>query len=238
MAEHEPENNWQGHFKQDFDSLVLHANDGQFNSEFDKLPQGEQIAMAKKLETYKAAHPDTMHDVAIIGSDTANPVVWRTQPAKIDTNQMAETIEGHAKGAVTKDAQAQLDLRKDGEQLSHMDDDTRQKVISKLESDGSYWHPFNGVPHAAAVKDQSGQTTSINFSTIGGVNTDAMPLNKTVDQQKEEASAAYETAIHDGRLAGLAPDLAQKVMERDAAKDQGEKPPTIGKPQWWQLDDN
>ncbi len=133
----------------------------------------------------------------------------------------AEKIEALANKALMDgpdSERAKLDLRQAMINLMNEPNaDFRNKVLNKLVDDGSYMtmHPLNGRPHVEITKDGDGKPTSLTFSHNLGLDKQEIPLNKTIEQQVEEAQQNYVHGLQmiTGGLGKFDPDGTMKAYD-------------------------
>lgn len=175
--------------------------------------------------------------------DVVDDGVWKeferlskeTQPAREAAEQerlahpevQAEKIEDLASRAANGDDQAKLDLRKELDKLmKEPNEEYREKVLKKMEEDGSYLsNPFSGKPHVEITRDENGKPVSVEFSKYLGVNKDTVPLNKTLEEQVDEAQQGYIKAMKSiveglGKMSPGDVELAIEILD-------GKEPPAL-----------
>jgi hypothetical protein len=142
--------------------------------------------------------------------------------------QLANTAMGEGHDANV----AKLKLRQELEKLmKDPDTEFRDKVLKQMESDGERWKVWNGAPHVELSRDAEGNPTSINFSRYGGIYSETVPLNVSVEQQRADARVAFdqgrERAIS-SPMAGDDPVGLSKVVEDIGNQRYPER--------WWNVD--
>lgn len=108
----------------------------------------------------------------------------------------AGRIENTANLALGGDEQARLDLRTRIADLMRQPKDYREKVIAQMKEDGSYgiMNITSDKPHVVVTTDKEGNPV-IEFSKRLGIDKQTIPLNKTIDQQVDEAQRNYVGAL-------------------------------------------
>ena len=199
------------------------------DSQADQTPRKEQLAAARA--GHKAAPGYKLSPELQAMVDEAAKERVEKQLARAPDR--AHKIETEAKLATGGDAQANLALRKDLEDLMH-DPNTpyRDKVIAQVVDDGN--HLFGAAPHAD-LKYKEGKLDAIDFSG-GFTGEHVVPsLSLSVEQQREHAWTDYENTISDGRVAHG--ENAQLIVDRENQMNAGMKhPPTIGKKKWFEYE--
>lgn len=145
----------------------------------------------------------------------------------------AEKIEDLATLALRGDERSRLDLRKALERLSTAPKDFQEKVLAKMADDGSYMtiNPFNGKPHVTFTTGANGKIENVTFSRYAGVDKQEIPMNKSVDQQVEEAQKGYVSGLRSitGGLGKFDPNGTMKAYE---LLEGGQEPGTL---RWFHL---
>ena len=107
----------------------------------------------------------------------------------------ARNIEELADLALAGDQQSKLDLRYRLESLMNdRNPEYRKAVLNQMVEDGEYL-AMNDAPHVKVETDNAGNPINITFSRKLGINSETIPLNKSVSEQVDEAQKKYINAL-------------------------------------------